>query len=177
MWTRRRRAGFFVGFIVLAALPAAHAGEVGFASGGVGFGSQSLGAVASLNFSRGRLVYVLRASTTSEFNLFGPSPDHSDTDYAAMIGKWSGGPRSYLSVATGLSVVHSVRRGAMIEAPYWFSGGSYEKLDRVTVGLPVDFKASFNVGPVGLGVNMFANLNPKGSFAGLAVTMQLGKLR
>ena len=174
---RKIGAGFFVGLVVLGALPAAQASDVGFASCGVGFGSQAVGAVASLNFSRGHLIYVLRASTTSEFNLFGPSPDLSDTDYAAMIGKWAGAPRSFRSAAVGLSVVHSVRRGRIIEEPYWFSGGTYEKIDRVTVGLPVDLKASLNLGPVGLGVNVFANLNPKGSFAGLAVTMQVGKLR
>lgn len=153
------------------------AGDVVFASAGVGGGSQGLAGVVSLNFSRGRLFYVLRMSRTEEFSIFGPSPIQSDTDYAVLVGRSSRSRRSVKSAAVGIGLVRSVRRGALIQEGFWFFGPQHERLDRVTVGLPIDLKATANVRGIGIGVNLFGNLNTKGSFAGVALTLQLGKLR
>ena len=155
----------------------ADAPTVVFTSLGSGFGTQGLGGVASLNVGRGPLVYVLRASTTTEFEIFGPSPDQSDTDYSVLVGKRSGHGRTFSSIAAGIGLVRSVRRGALLAPPGWFFGGAYERLDRVTVGLPLDFKATANLPGIGIGVNVFANLNTRASFVGVALTVQLGKLR
>ncbi|HEV8253617.1 MAG TPA: hypothetical protein VGQ78_02585 [Vicinamibacteria bacterium] len=151
--------------------------DVAFASAGLGAGSNGLGGVLSLGFSRHGVFYGLRTATTTEFEIFGPTPALNDTDYAFLVGKFSGRRHSFTSAAAGIAVVHSVRRGAQIEAPYWFFGGTHERIDRVTVGLPLDLRATANLVGVGVGVNLFANLNPAGSFAGLALTLQVGKLR
>jgi hypothetical protein len=150
--------------------------DVAFASGGLGPGSRTMTAVVSLNLSRGSLFYVLRASTVSEFNIFGPSPDESDTDYAVLVGKCSRNPHLFSSAAVGIGFVRSIRRGTLIEQGDWFAGSRYEKVERVTIGLPIDLKTSVNLWGIGVGLNLFANWNPRGSFAGLAFTLQLGKL-
>jgi hypothetical protein len=152
-------------------------GDVAFASAGFGFGSDGLGGVHSLTASHHGILYGLRTSTTSEFEIFGPTPALSSTDYAFLVGKISGGRHSFTSAASGIALVHSVRRGELLEPGYWFIGPSYERIDRVTIGLPLDLRATANLVGVGVGVNLFANLNPAGSFAGLALTLQLGKLR
>jgi len=177
------RAGF-VALVLLIGASSGWAGtskpdaaDVAFASAGIGFGSQGVGGALSLNFSRGDLVFVLRMSTTEEFDIFGPSPALSDTDYAVLAGKRFGRGRRLDSLAAGVALVRSVRRGVLVERPGWFGGGRYEKLDSLTVGLPIDVKTTLNFKVVGVGLNMFGNLNPKGSFAGLALTLQLGKLR
>jgi len=149
--------------------------DVGFASVGLGAGSRAMAGVASLNFSHRDLLYGLRASTVSEFNIFGPAPDESDTDYALLVGKCSHGHHRFASAATGIGLVRSVRRGRLVHPPGWFFGGEYERLDRTTVGLPLDVKASLNASAVGIGLNLFGNLNTRGNFAGVALTLQLGR--
>jgi len=139
--------------------------------------TSGVGGVLSVSFSHRGLLYGLRTATTTEFEIFGPTPAQSDTDYAFLVGKFSGRRHSFNSVAAGVALVHSVRRGELLEGGYWFLGPTYERIDRVTVGLPLELRATANLVGVGLGVNLFANLNPAGSFAGLALTLQLGKLR
>jgi hypothetical protein len=151
--------------------------DVAFASAGLGAGSHGLGGVLSLGFSHKGVFYGLRTATATELEIFGPTPALNDTDYAFLIGKFSGRRHSFKSAAAGIALVHSVRRGELLEAGYWFLGPSYERIDRVTVGLPLDLRATANLVGVGVGVNLFANLNPAGSFAGLALTLQVGKLR
>jgi hypothetical protein len=149
--------------------------SVAFVAAGAGIGFGGVAEVVSLNVSRGRLIYIARWSRTEEFLIFGPYPAESDTDYGVLVG-WSSRSRRHVSsAAVGLGVVKSVRRGELLE-PGWF-GDRYDRLDRTTLGVPIDLKTTANLGPVGVGVNMFGNVNAKGSFAGLALTVQLGKMR
>jgi hypothetical protein len=49
---------------------------------------------------------------------------------------------------------------------------------RTTVGLPLQARiAAQSTVFVGLGINIFANINPVRSFGGVALTLQLGDLR
>jgi hypothetical protein len=149
-------------------------GTVAFAAAGAGIGSGGVAGVVSLDVHRGRLVYIARCSRVEEFQIFGPSPTETDTDYGVLVGKSSSGHR-IASAAVGLALVKSIRRGDLIERG-WF-GDRYQKLERVTVGLPVDLKATVNAGPVGIGADIFGNINANGIFWGAALTVQLGKMR
>jgi hypothetical protein len=151
--------------------------DVGFAAAGLGFGSQGVAGVLSLNFSHRDFFYGARASTTTEFNIFGPRPDQSDTDYAVLVGRCVRTRNGFASAASGIGLTQSVRRGRPISPGGWFDLGDYERIDRTAVGLPVDLKATLHAGSFGLGVNVFAELRPHGSFAGVVLMLQAGKLR
>jgi hypothetical protein len=150
-------------------------GTVAFAAAGAGIGSGGIAGVASLDVHCGRLVYIARWSRVEEFEIFGPSPVETDSDYGVLVGKSLRSGRRVASAAVGLALVKSVRRGEVIERG-WF-GDRYQRLERVTVGLPVDLKATVNAGPVGIGADIFGNVNPNGTFWGAALTVQFGKMR
>lgn len=150
-------------------------GTVAFAAAGAGIGSGGVAGVVSLDVHRGRLVYIARWSRVEEFQIFGPSPNETDTDYGVLVGKSSRSGHRIASAAVGLALVKSIRRGEVIERG-WF-GDRYQKLEHVTVGLPVDLQATVNAGPVGIGADIFGNINPNGIFWGAALTVQFGKMR
>ena len=150
-------------------------GTIAFAAVGVGLGSGGIAEVVSLDVHRGGLVTIARWSRVEEFEIFGPSPAETDDDYGVLVGKSSRSGHHVTSAAVGLALVKSVRRGELVERG-WF-GDSYRRLERVTVGLPIDLKATANAGPVGLGADIFGNINPNGFFWGAALTIQFGKMR
>jgi hypothetical protein len=94
---------------------------VGFASAGLGAGSKGIAGVISMNFSRGSLYYGARMSSTAEFDIFGPTPALSDTDFALLVGRSGRSGHGFVSASTGIALAHSVRRGTLIEQGYWFA--------------------------------------------------------
>jgi hypothetical protein len=151
--------------------------DIGFAAAGVGLGSQGIAGVLSLNFSHREFFYGARVSTTTEFDIFGPRPDQSDTDYAVLVGRCVRTRYGFASAASGIGLTTSIRRGRLLWSGGWFESAEYERIQRMAAGLPIDLKATLHARSFGLGVNVFAELRPHGSFAGAVLMLQAGKLR
>jgi hypothetical protein len=150
--------------------------DVGFVSFGLGTASDGPAGIVSLNFSRGDLFYGARLTTSEEFELFGPDPHQSDKDVAVLVGACFRGRMSFVSAATGLGFVESVRRGRLLSDGEWLAGGDrYERIDRSGVAVPIDLKAMFHGRHWGLGLNIFAAMGHRG-FTGVALVVQAGRL-
>jgi len=156
---------------------AAHCGDVVFANGGLGVGGPGIAGTLSLNLVRSETFYGMRIGAVSEFEIFGPSPSESVTDYSLLVGRASRSRHGLTYVAAGLGLVQSVRRGRIIEPAVWFFGPRHERIERVTLGVPVDMAAILHAGPIGIGVSLFGNFNTAQSFVAAALTVQLGKMR
>jgi hypothetical protein len=148
-----------------------------FASFGLGQGSRGIAGVLSLNVDRGRRAYILRVASTSEFTFFGRAPDEENDDYAFLVGRRGGTGSHHYSAAVGLGVVRTIRRGAELRPPDWFFGGRYERLEHYAPGITVDLAAGLNAHGIGVGLDVFGDVNEGASFVGLALTIQVGKLR
>jgi hypothetical protein len=146
-----------------------------FASGGLGVGSKGIAAIASLEAHRKGILFVARTAIVEEFTIFGPSPAESASDYGLMIGKAAAGRHGIRSAAVGIGLVRSVRRGPLVSRNFFSS--RYQKLERYTVGVPFEVMWGVHIQGIGIGVTGFGDVNAADSFAGLAFTLQLGKLR
>jgi hypothetical protein len=58
-----------------------------------------------------------------------------------------------------------------------FVGPRHERVERRTLGVSFEARTMLNAAPVGLGLVLFGNVNRESSFAAVALTVQLGKLR
>ncbi len=155
----------------------ARAQDLVFLNGGVGAGTLGLAGTASLSVVHGRTLYGVRLGTVEEFNLFGPTPSEFATDYAVLVGRVSRGRRVLRYGAVGLAAVRSVRRGRLIRPAAWLSGAEHERIERTTVGVPVELGVILHGGGAGIGVMMFGNASPAGSYVAAALTLHVGKMR
>lgn len=131
---------------------------------GLGVGSEDFSGQlnASYQFSA-NLISFRMAGTAGLF-------DDGFSDYALLYGRATRGARDrhHLSAALGLALVGGCSGGGL--------GGCQEI--RSVLGLPLELQAFWRPGKVvGLGLYGFANLNHSRSFAGLTVSLQLGRLR
>ena len=141
--------------------------------------------VASAQARRGSRLWGLRVAESSEFNLFGPSPALADTEFGVLFGRYSARKVGFVTASAGLSVVRSVRRGRSLGSDCnssafmgcLFSTTRYERLASHTIGVPFEARAVLASRYAGLGVGVFGNLNAGGSFAGVALTLDVGLLR
>ena len=174
---RGRALALAAGCLVLAGPTAGRCDDAVFVTGGLGAGSVGLGGTASLNIVHGKTLCAFRVASLEEFNIFGPSPNLSATDFGVMIGRASRSRHGLSYAAAGVGLVHSVTRGRLVQPGVWFFGPEYERIERTTVGIPVELGAIAHVGVIGIGVSLFGDINPAQSFVGLALTVPLGKLR
>jgi hypothetical protein len=104
------------------------------------------------------------------------SPKESFLDLGVLYGRIKKGHWMNVSFYTGVSYVKGVYRGEYL-------GGAghtirYNGVPYNTVGIPLE--CQFNFTPfffLGIGVNVFANLNPSKSYTGFLICVQLGKVR
>lgn len=168
---------FVTTWIMFGGPAAARCGDSAFLSGGLGAGSLGLAGTASLNVVRGQRLYGLRVAAVEEFNIFGPSPSESASDWALLIGMASASRRGLRFAAAGLGLVRSVRRGRQIHPGGWFLvGPQHERLERLTLGIPFDLHGILHLRGCGLGLSLFGNVNAANTFAGVALTVHLGKI-
>ena len=149
-------------------------------SAGLGPADSGLLGVASIQARRGSRLLGVRIASASPVDLFGDSPSPSDTSYDLLFGRYTPRRRGYTSVSTGLSVVSSLRRGRFVSRDCVFLFGCSSHFERVVtrnVGLPFEAKAVLSTRFAGIGLSVIGNLNPKGSFIGAGVTLELGVLR
>lgn len=125
--------------------------------------SGSLSGIASVSYQFGTHLLSLRGSVTGE--VFG---DHF-SDISLLYGRATTHPSYHVSFAAGIARVTGQRNEGLF--------GPKEKLS-ATIGFPSEMQiywkpASF----FGLGITGFTNINREQSFAGMALSLQLGKLR
>jgi hypothetical protein len=148
------------------------------ASAGVGAGGEGVAALASLGFRQGHRLITVRYARTEELNILGPSPEESRSDVSVMIGRIENGRHGFVSGSAGLGLVSQLKRGERLSgSEYGLFGGRYESVHATTVGMAVSGKAVLAGRYAGIGLEAFGNINPKASFAGLALTLHLGRLR
>lgn len=152
---------------------------------GLGPSAGGIIGVVSFQTRRGTSLVGVRIASSSEFQIFGPFPSLSDTDYGLLYGRYRSAKAGYFSASAGVSMVSSVRRGRFLSSNCdsseffgcFLASPSYEKVVTRTVGIPFEAKAVLSGKHAGLGLTVIGNLNSHGSFVGAALTVELGSLR
>jgi hypothetical protein len=132
---------------------------------GIGLGSEDFGGQLNTSYQFSANLISFRIASTA--GLF----EDGFTDYGLLYGRATraAGERHLLGAALGVSVVDGCR-----------GGGIFSDCRDVSavIGLPLELQAFWRPGKlVGLGVYGFANLNRSQSFAGVTVSLQVGRLR
>ena len=145
-----------------------------FGTLGVGVASPGIGGLVTLSVHSARHAFVLRSSGASEFTLFAPSDNVED--YAFLYGRTGERERGWLRAAAGPAVVRVVRYGPGYDC--WWFACSYDSWEMYEPGLALQADAVWTPGDAfGLGLTVFANINPEMPYAGVAVGVNLGKVR
>lgn len=132
---------------------------------GLGVGSEDYGGQLNASYQFGANLISFRVASTA--GLF----DDGFNDYALLYGRANRGAedKHLLSAALGVALVDGCEGGGVFSDCRGVS---------TKVGLPLEVQAFWRPGKVvGLGLYGFANLNEWHSFAGLTVSLQVGRLR
>jgi hypothetical protein len=132
---------------------------------GLGAGSEDFGGQLNSSYQFGSNLLSFRIAGTA--GLF----EDGFSDYALLYGRATraAGERHMLGAALGVAVVDGCR-----------GGGVFSNCADISpvIGLPLELQAFWRPGGlVGLGLYGFANLNQAQSFAGVTLSLQLGRLR
>ena len=154
-----------------------------FGTGGVGgFDTEKTGGIDaqfSIDFQKKHDQWKIRYIGGSELNLFGPTPNETFNDIGVLYGRVANYKNIQFSISGGLGIVTGIMRGAYLSSsPGFFSFSKYERRPYTTYGIPLE--AEFNYNPfkfLGLGVIVFANINPESSFWGINFMWKIGKVR
>jgi hypothetical protein len=143
-------------------------------------GSSSAGFAEGLGISyqtNNRLISV-RVISNSKYGESiggGNTTPESILDVGALYGLISKRPFGYVSISAGLGLVSGKIHGEYLGNINWIN--TYEEKKVLTFGIPLE--AQFFLTPfrrVGVGVSAFADLNPKRTFGGMMLCLQIGKL-
>ena len=137
---------------------------------GLGTGTLGAGGHVQLSARSNRSLFTLRFAGTEETNLLGPSTSAADVGFlygrtADLEDDWA-----LASMSLGVGIVRSA-------SPQEGNGLSGRSNETFTLGIPLSARLGAQLPFAGLGVQIFGNLNPKQSFAGLVVSVQLGAMR
>lgn len=148
---------------------------------GLGPGSNDLGVLASIMVRRDGLLFGVRAAGSVSLDFLGPEARDADGEIALLAGRQIRGRAGYFSVASGVAFVQSERAGtSRNDCPASFIGAilcGNEVVKHRTIGVPFEVKAVLSSRHAGIGLTAFGNVNPRASFAGLALVFELGELR
>jgi len=163
--------------------------DVMFATGGFGAGTQSDFSGASFyggfTFSlRGDKIMTVRGVYMTEVNflvgLGAARPLLSSWDLGVLYGIRTHNRGVFLGTASvGLAMVSQTRRGKYLYSESgWFADSYYEEKNSTTVGIPFELQAILTpTSETGLGLTVFADVNPKSSFCGATLSLYFGQLR
>ena len=138
-----------------------------FLAGGTEMDS-GIGAVAHIAVERGRHRVLFRSVAIADVTGFPDGSGEGDlSEVGLLYGKRGGGPGPGWSVSAGVAAVHFQR------CP---DDGADPGLDPgcTTVGIPVVAEIGVGAKVVGLGLQLFGNLNAHAPFAGLGLSLPLG---
>lgn len=105
----------------------------------------------------------------------GNTTPESILEIGALYGLISKRPFGYVSLSGGLGLVSGKIHGEYLGNINWIN--TYEQRKVLTFGIPLE--AQFFLTPfrkVGVGVSTFADINPKRTFGGIMLCLQIGKL-
>lgn len=106
----------------------------------------------------------------------GPYPGESVGDIGILVGMISNNKYFKASISAGLSSVRGVRRGRYI-GTYGCCQREYEKISFNTIGLPIESQLLLTpFSFLGIGINVFANINMEEAYLGALICLQIGKL-
>jgi hypothetical protein len=129
-------------------------------SGGAGFSCQT-----------GKRLISIRYTHNEDFAFLEPVKE-SVWDVGVLYGIIRKSNYGLISASAGISIVGGYDRGERIDFT-----DSYEKKNFLTFGVPLEVQLFFTpFDYVGVGINGFANLNPKKTFTGVLLCLQIGKL-
>ncbi len=127
-----------------------------------------VGAVVQIAVERGRHRLVFRSAGIADVTGFPDGSGDGDlTEVGLLYGRRGGGPGPGWSLSVGLSAVHFQRCPEEPEDAFHDPGCT-------TFGLPVVADAGLGARAIGLGLQLFGNLNAQAPFAGLGLTLPLG---
>jgi len=138
------------------------------------------------SLQRGAFYYKIKNSSAQEIELFGDKPNPKVFDYALMIGKnFNIGNLHNFQLGAGLAFTGKVTQGKYLRSGgqensgiLLFGHSIYEKVQRNTIGLPLEAKYNFQLGSIiAFSLSANANINTIQSFAGLSVGTFIGRVR
>lgn len=127
-----------------------------------------IGAVVHVAVERGRHRVVFRSAGFADFAGFPDGSGDGDlTEVGLLYGRRGGGTGPGWSLSAGVSAVHFQRCPEEPEDPFDDPGCT-------ALGLAVVAEAGLGARVIGLGLQLFGNLNSQAPFAGLGLTLPLG---
>lgn len=135
---------------------------------------------------KGRMYYKIKNSSAQEIELFGDKPNPKLFDYALMVGKnFDVGNFHNFQLGAGLAFTGKVTQGKYLRSGgqensgiLLFGHSVYEKIQKNTIGLPLEAKYNFQLSNIiAFSLSANANINTIQSFAGLSVGTFIGKIR
>lgn len=142
---------------------------------GLGIGSNGLGGVLAVAFPHRKGVFLLRSAGSEDFDFLSASTGYSDV--AFLFGRLGQMGHGWTRVALGPAVAWKIQERGCLESSFiWCT--RWDRVTRVAPGLAIQADAVWAVvGPLGLGLSLFGDLNTAGSFGGALVTLHLGRIR
>jgi hypothetical protein len=148
-------------------------------SAGVGGSSYGFSGGLSISAQSGRSMLSIRYISSSRYGegwLGGYTSSENVWDISPLYGFIAKGKWGYASVSGGIGLVGGTKHGQYLGSANWIN--TYEKVPLTTIGIPLEAQLFFTpFSAFGIGVNGFANLNPKRSYSGILICLQWGKLR
>lgn len=132
------------------------------------------------------LYYKIKNSRVGEIGLFADKPNPRVFEYALLLGKnYNLGRLHNFQLGAGLAFTAKVSQGKYIGSGgedhagiIWGGYSIYEKIQRNTIGLPLEAKYNFQLGSkIAISVSANANINAIQSFGGLSVGTFIGRVR
>ena len=134
-------------------------------SGGAGTGSRVIAGNLAVSVGGPRREVIVRSAAVWDFEIFAPMTDSQDIAVRAAVR--TARSRSWYRAAAGVGYVRQDTDGCWYECP----GSS-------TVGLAWQADAVFAaVRALGIGAQLFGNLNTVDTFVGLVLSLHLGAMR
>ena len=146
----------------------------GSLSPGVGSVGPSLGGALALNHPRGDL--VLRMVGMNGWDGGGVTPVEKWRDLGLLYGFRDDQRAGWFTVAAGPAVVFGVRSGTEAVCNPTFCGYANESFRELALAVQLDL-VWIATDHIGLGVNMFGNVNGFAPFGGGAFSLHLGPMR
>jgi hypothetical protein len=139
-----------------------------YLNGGYGFGTEGIAALGSLSYQfSGAHLITLRTSFTSGFII-----NDTMNDIGLLYGRATSEKLYHASLSVGLAIVGGSGTSIFDDDPDVIEDFSKR------FGVPLQAELHWRPAQIlGLGLTGFANFNSTKTFAGLALTLQVGKLR
>jgi len=130
---------------------------------------------ASLNYTKNDRIYKFRSLLAAELVVAGPSPNDEIWELGLLYGLHLTKDEVSVSFLAGIGYTGGIYRGDRLYSDMF--NVYYEELTYETFGLPLEIQLDINkTRPFGLSLSAFGNINVEKSFAGLSLSLLLGRL-